>query len=97
MTQEVMNEFKKKVQSLLPGYIIVDVFETNNCDGVEVLFRYIDNATVSEVIKFKDNPTFDFEQAKDVVIAMIDRSIQNIKYHMERLEKLKQSVIDKTQ
>lgn len=90
-----LEEFKNKVQELLPGYLRVDVHSLNSKDSIEVLFRFVDNAVVTERVKLVDITELDKELAKKVIISMIDKSIMNIKEHEERLKKLRQSVLNK--
>lgn len=90
-----LEQFKEKVQNLLPGYLRVDVHSLNSKDSIEVLFRFVDNAVVTERVKLVDITELDKQLAKKVIISMIDKSIMNIKEHEERLEKLRQSVLNK--
>lgn len=93
--EEIIQEFKNKIQSLVPAYIMVDVYVSNSKEFLAVLFRYVDGATMTEMIELKKEPSFDINLAKDVVIQMIDKSLRNLEYHSERLKGLKESVLKK--
>lgn len=94
-TDVELEEFKDIIQSFLPGYLRVDTYISNNKDSITVLFRFVDNATVTETVKLGETTMLDKNLAVDVIVSMIDRSIANMKYHEERLEKLKSQVISK--
>lgn len=93
--EETIEEFKNKVQSLVPAYIIVGAYVSNSKESITVLFRYVDGATVTEIVELKEEPSFDIDLAKDVVVRMIDKSLRNLEYHSERLKGLKESVLKK--
>lgn len=95
LQKETIEEFKNKIQSLVPAYIIVDAYMSNSKESVTVLFRYVDGATVTEIVELKEEPSFNIDLAKDVVVRMIDKSLRNLEYHSERLKGLKESVLKK--
>ena len=88
-----LSTLRDLVQHLLPGYVKVDVIMSSTQEDIEVIFRFLDNAAVVERLKVKDVVMIDDVLAKKTVVSMIDRSITNLKYHQERLERLKTSIV----